>query len=106
MHNLKNCPFCGGEAYINAYTYDGHINYDHETVYTVKCTNHKCRLQSIEAVTKDGEVSHEDAIFRVTSLWNARCYDADTDNKIKRSTRLKSKGEKNKEGLIQWLLRK
>ena len=81
MHNLKNCPFCGGEAYINAYTYDGHINYDHETVYTVKCTNRKCRLQSIEAVTKDGEVSHEDAISRVTSLWNARYYDADTDNK-------------------------
>lgn len=26
MHDLKKCPFCGGEAYLCASTYDGHIH--------------------------------------------------------------------------------
>ncbi len=75
MHNLKNCPFCGGEAFINAYTHDGHISCDKETVYIVRCS--KCHLQSSSRTTKDGVISHEDAIKYVTDLWNSRPLDKD-----------------------------
>ena len=82
MHNLKNCPFCGGEAYINAYTYDGHINYDHETVYFVKCS--KCHLQSANCITKNGVISHVDAIKYVTDFWNARPLNNNSSKPLKR----------------------
>lgn len=75
MHDLKNCPFCGGEAYLCASTYDGCINNDKETAYFVKCS--KCHLQSIKRITKDGVISHGDAIKYVTDLWNARPLDKD-----------------------------
>lgn len=84
MHDLKKCPFCGGEAYLCASTYDGHINHDKETLYFVKCSN--CHLKSAECLTKDGIVSHKSAINYVTYRWNSRpvVNSADSKSKAKR----------------------
>ena len=75
MHDLKNCPFCGGPKVGYIFNCVPVVNNDKETAYFVKCS--KCHLQSIKHITKDGVISHGDAIKYVTDLWNARPLDKD-----------------------------
>lgn len=61
-HDLKPCPFCGGEAYICK----ENIPY-HPTLYAVDCGNDKCLVDPSTEFYEDKEEAIE--------AWNRRVKD-------------------------------
>ena len=59
MDKLKPCPFCGGEAIMEAYKFGR----EHDARYRVKCSNKLCFCE-----TNWADFSEEDAAER----WNRR----------------------------------
>ena len=69
---LKNCPFCGGEAVtvVRVTQMGGNSDYIDFSVVCVKCKTEKMSRLRIEGIAPFADV--EKAMRRVTEMWNTR----------------------------------
>lgn len=64
MEELKSCPFCGGDAYLEQ-------NEDHHGIfYSLGCSNDKCIANTIIYRMPDEELKMEEAVEQ----WNERSW--------------------------------
>jgi Lar family restriction alleviation protein len=62
-HDLKPCPFCGGEAWKTVWR-----NAELKTMYKISCLNEECNIQPFTDYVTDEETVVKD--------WNRRANDA------------------------------
>ena len=69
---LKNCPFCGGEAatVVCVTQMGGNSDYIDFSVVCVNCKTEKMARLRIEGIASFADV--EKAMQRVTEMWNTR----------------------------------
>ena len=81
MIELKNCPFCGGEAYVDQTETGKHDLASVGIRFTIRCK--KCHSTACEAngymamnLSKDGELNiwHND-LEKAAEAWNRRAKD-------------------------------
>ena len=84
MEEIKNCPLCGSNANIESFERNG------DYFYTVRCSNTRCRLRSVEIKVGGNErfegkpnvnVTPVMAINHVVKAWNMR-----TENPLQENT--------------------
>ena len=69
MSELKNCPFCGGEAEVRV-----HHMYEHGKLYSPETAKKEYYVQCLGCATQCGAIEHETEAEAVAA-WNRRADD-------------------------------